>query len=299
MTNNTFSPTASLKAELLLNTNSLLGEGAIWSHDDQTLYWVDIEQKKLHWLNPSTSEHNTFTLPKKITAAIPTSKGTLLITLADGIYHYNPTTHNLTLIRLNPENETTGNRFNDGKCDPIGNFWIGTMGEHQSAALYRLNTDLTLTTILTGITNSNGILWSPDQKTMYYIDTPTYKVTAYDFDNHTGQITNPRIVITVPAHMGYPDGATIDSEGMIWIALWGGYCVSRWNPKTGDLLSTVEVSSKNVTSCAFGGPMLDTLYITTARTQLSADDLKQHPNSGGLFVVKPGISGIKANFFNT
>lgn len=286
------------KSNLLLDTHSTLGEGAIWNHEDQMLYWVDIEQKKLHWLEPLTLAHQTATFSKKTTTVVPTTKGKLLIGMEDGIYSYDKSIDKLTLITLNPENNSTQNRFNDGKCDPAGRLWIGTMGDHQSAALYCLKADNNLHTMQTGITNSNGILWSPDHNTMYYIDTPTYQVKAYDFNTDTGKITNPRIVITVPTHMGYPDGATIDSEGMIWIALWGGYCVSRWNPKTGELLSTITVPSKNVTSCAFGGKNLDTLYITSARGQLSEDELIRYPHSGGLFTAKPGVTGMQTNLFD-
>lgn len=297
MPNHTLSSKAILKADLLLDTSSALGEGAIWNWEDQKLYWVDIEQKTLHSFAPKTQKHETILFKKKITTVVPTLKGELLIALEDGIYLYKKSTKALSLIRLNPENEITGNRFNDGKCDPSGRFWVGTMGEHESAALYRLDADLILTTVQTGITNSNGILWSPDNQTMYHIDTPTYDVKAYDFNNNTGEISNRRIAITIPRHMGYPDGATVDAEGMIWIALWGGYSVGRWNPVTGELISMIAVDSKNVSSCAFGGKNLDTLYITTAKTQLTPEALNKHPHSGGLFVVKPGISGIKAKLF--
>lgn len=297
MPNHTTVSKTILKAALLLDTSSVLGEGAIWSSEDQKLYWVDIEQKLLHSFSAKTLEHESTLFKKKITAIVPTLKGELLITLEDGIYYYKKSTKELNLIHLNPENESTGNRFNDGKCDPAGRFWLGTMGNHESAALYRLNIDYTLNTVQTGITNSNGILWSPDKQTMYHIDTPTYEVKAYDFDNNTGQISNPRVIIKVPEYMGYPDGATIDSEGMIWIALWGGYSVSRWNPKTGTLISIITVDSKNVSSCAFGGENLDTLYITTAKIQVTQEALNKHPYSGGLFFVKPGVTGIKANLF--
>jgi len=297
MPNHTISSKSILKADLLLNTSSVLGEGAIWNHQDEMLYWVDIEQKQLHWLEPISQKHETISFEKKISTVVPTLKGALLIALEDGIYNYNTSTQELNLIQPNPENSSTGNRFNDGKCDPSGRFWVGTLGNNESAALYRLDADYKFHTILTGITNSNGILWSPDNQTMYHIDTPTYEVKAYEFDNNTGQISNCRTAITVPKHMGYPDGATIDSEGMIWIALWGGYSVSRWDPNTGELISMVTVDSKNVSSCAFGGKNLDTLYITTAKTQVSPEALNEHPYSGGLFVVKPGVKGIKANLF--
>lgn len=297
MSNHTAAHKAILKADLLLDTGSELGEGAIWDWKEQKLYWVDIEQKLLHWFDPLSQYHETASLPKRIATVVPTSNGALLIALEDGIYSYNTSTLRLNLIRPNPENGSTGNRFNDGKCDPAGRLWVGTMGENGSAALYRLDGNYILHKILTGVTNSNGILWAPDNQTMYHIDTPTYEVKAYEFDNDTGQIANCRIAITVPKQMGYPDGATIDAEGMIWIALWGGYAVSRWNPMTGELISVIEVDSKNVSSCAFGGKNLDTLYITTAKAQLTPEALSEHPHSGGLFVVKPGPKGIKANFF--
>ncbi|MFA4870405.1 MAG: SMP-30/gluconolactonase/LRE family protein [Pedobacter sp.] len=294
---NQLSSNSILKAQLVLDIQSTLGEGAIWNHTDQRLYWVDIDQHLLHWFDPLTKLHQTSSLPKKITTVVPTLKEELLIALEDGIYNYNKSTNELQLRHVNPENNITGNRFNDGKCDPLGRFWVGTMGKEQSAALYCMSKDYSLQTIQTGITNSNGILWSPDQKTMYYIDTPTSKVAAYNFNNNTGQVSNPQTVITIPSHIGRPDGATIDSDGMVWIAMWGGYCVTRWNPKTGELLSTIEVPSKNITSCAFGGEKLDTLYITSAKGQMTNSDLADYPNSGGLFAIKPGISGIKSNFF--
>nr|WP_121270745.1 SMP-30/gluconolactonase/LRE family protein [Pedobacter schmidteae] len=287
----------SSKANLLLDSRCMLGEGAIWDYQAQRLYWVDIELGQLHWLSPS-SGISEYSFPgKNISTVVPTSKGALLVALKDGIYDYQLSNHQLTLIQANPENHLTGNRFNDGKCDPSGRFWVGTMGDEQSAALYRVDRDYAIYTMQKGITNSNGIVWSADKKTMYYIDTPTYKVTAYTYNNKTGQISNPRVVINVPKEIGYPDGATIDAEGMLWIAIWGGYCVGRWNPETGELLSKVAVDAKNVTSCAFGSEALDTLYITTARTQQNEEDLKKYPHSGGLFALKPGVKGVKANFF--
>jgi sugar lactone lactonase YvrE len=294
---NQLSSNSILKAQLVLDIQSTLGEGAIWNHTDQRLYWVDIDQHLLHWFDPLTKLHQTSSLAKKITTVVPTSKGELLIALEDGIYSYNKSTAELQLRHINPENDLTGNRFNDGKCDPAGRFWVGTMGKEQSAALYCMNKDYNLQVMQTGITNSNGILWSPDQKTMYYIDTPTCKVMAYDFNNNTGQITNPQTAISIPTQIGRPDGATIDSDGMVWIAMWGGYSVTRWNPKTGELILTIEVPSKNITSCAFGGENLDTLYITSAKGQATNSDLIDYPNSGGLFAIKPGATGIKTNIF--
>ncbi len=286
-----------LKAELLLDTRSELGEGAIWNYKEQKLWWVDIEQGYFHVFDPETKQNATIEAGQKIGTVVSTSKGNALLALRDGIYRYRFSDKSLTKILPNPEYATTKNRFNDGKCDPAGRFWVGTMGPDRSAALYRMDPDNTIHTMKKEIGTSNGIVWSFDKKIMYHIDTDTRKVTAYDYNNRTGDISNPRNAIAVPTELGAPDGSTLDSEGMIWIAHWGGHCVSRWNPKTGELLCKVEVPAALVTSCAFGGKDLDVLFITTARVGLKDKDLEKYPYSGGLFVVKPGVKGIKANLF--
>ncbi len=286
-----------LKAELLLDTKSDLGEGAIWNFKEKKLWWVDINQGLLHVYDPATKRNETFPLGQKVGTVVPTTKGNALVALHDGIYRFRFSDRKTELILPNPENETTKNRFNDGKCDPAGRFWVGTIGPKRSAALYRMDADYSIRVMKRDVGTSNGIAWSTDKKTMYYIDTGTRKVVAYDYNNRTGDISNPRDAVTIPAGFGGPDGSTGDSEGMIWVAHWGGYCVARWNPKTGELLCKVEVPAKQVTSCAFGGENLDTLFITTAREGLKEGDLEQYPHSGGLFVVKPGVRGIKANLF--
>ncbi len=153
--------------------------------------------------------------------------------------------------------------------------------------------------MIENVSISNGIVWSLDSDKMYYIDTPTQKVMVYDFNIETGEISNPKIAIEVSSDLGAPDGMTIDEEGNLWIALWGGSAVGCWNPESGELLRTVEVPAKNVTSCAFGGDNLETLYITTARTSTSDEELEKYPNAGGVFKTNPGVKGIKAFFFKT
>jgi sugar lactone lactonase YvrE len=286
-----------LKAELLLDTKSDLGEGAIWHPKEKKLYWVDINRGLLHLYDPATGKNETVELGQKVGTVVPSTKGNAVVALHDGIYRYRFAGGKLELLQPNPEKSTTGNRFNDGKCDPAGRFWVGTIGPGNSAALYRMDADNSIRIMKREVNTSNGIVWSPDKKIMYYIDTGTGKAVAYDYNNLTGDISNPRDAIVIPQGMGGPDGSTIDSEGMIWIALWGGSCVARWNPKTGELLCKVEIPAKHVTSCAFGGKNLDTLYITTAREGLGEKDLEEYPLSGGLFVVKPGVKGVKANLF--
>jgi sugar lactone lactonase YvrE len=286
-----------LKAELLLDTKSSLGEGAIWHPKEQKLYWVDINQGFLHLYEPSTGKNKTVELGQQVGTVVPDNKGNAIVALHDGIYRYSFIGKKLELLQPNPEKSTTDNRFNDGKCDPAGRVWVGTIGANHSAALYRMDADHSIHTMKREVGTSNGIVWSLDKKTMYYIDTNTGKVVAYDYDNCTGDISNPRDAVVIPEGTGAPDGSTMDSDGMIWIAHWGGSRVTRWNPVTGELLCKVEIPAKLVTSCAFGGKNLDTLYITTAKDGLAEKELQEYPTSGGLFVVKPGVRGIKANLF--
>jgi sugar lactone lactonase YvrE len=165
-------------------------------------------------------------------------------------------------------------------------------------SLYCLHTDLTVEKKVSDLTISNGLAWSPDHRFMYLIDSPTGKVTCYTYDLATGTIADPKTVITFPEGVGGPDGMTIDDEGMLWIAHWGGSRVSRWNPNTGEQLDEIRVPVKNVTSCTFGGKNLDELYITTAREDTSEEELAQYPHAGGLFKIKTNYKGGKTYSFN-
>ena len=147
------------------------------------------------------------------------------------------------------------------------------------------------------MTTSNGLDWSLDLSTMYYIDTPTMMVRAFDYDADEGSISGERIVVQVPEGVGQPDGMTVDAEGMLWVAHWDGGRVTRWNPLDGRLLATVAIPADRVTSCAFGRAHLDTLFITTARHGLDATQLVAQPQAGGLFAVRPGVCGTKAHLF--
>ena len=200
-------------------------------------------------------------------------------------------------IVASPEQVVPAHRFNDGKCDPAGRFWAGTLaldGTPEVASLYRLDADKSVHKMLGQVTCSNGIVWTLDNKTMYYIDTALRRVDVFDYDLESGDISGRRTAFAVPSEMGYPDGSTLDSEGMLWVALWQGGAVSRWNPGTGELLQVVKVPAPNVTSCAFGGLGLDRLYITTARNGMSEEALAEYPLAGGLFCADVGVTGMPA-----
>jgi len=192
-------------------------------------------------------------------------------------------------------------RYNDGKCDPAGRLWVGSMGmeppNRYKASLYRLDQDLSITRILDSITVSNGICWSLDKTKMYYIDTPTGKVKVFDYDDQTGGISNGRTAVEIPDGMGGPDGMTIDSEGHLWVCLWGGSCVGCFDPETGELLKRINIPAKNITSCAFGGKDLQTLFVTSANTGMSPEDAEKYPHAGGLFAVEMDVKGVPTFFF--
>ena len=223
-----------------------------------------------------------------------------MLALHHGFAHLDLETEELTFIS-DPEPDKPENRFNDGKCDPAGRFWAGTLAldeKPRAASLYCMDTDLSVRRVLGNVGNSNGIVWSLDNTTMYYIDTPTREIAAFDYDLETGAISNRRVAVTVPQEYGYPDGMTIDEEGMVWVALWGEGCVCRWDPRTGELLHSLRLPVRQVTSCAFGGEKLDELYITSACIGPEGKALAAQPLAGGLFRVHPGVKGIEAFEFN-
>jgi sugar lactone lactonase YvrE len=286
-----------MEATLVFDIKASLGEGPIWNHKTQQLYWVDIEKKQLHLYTPETNEDNFFDTGERIGTVVPIENGGALVALQNGIHSMDLIDGNLTLI-TNPLEE--GIRFNDGKCDPVGRFWVGSMhlkGEKNAASLYMMNDQQQVVKKLDSVTVSNGIIWSLDHKTMYYIDTPTRQVRAFDYDINTGELSSPRVIITVAQENGAPDGMTIDEEGKLWIGHWGGSMVGRYDPETGQLMQKVNVPALNVTACAFGGENLDQLYITTASIGMNEEQQKQFPQAGGLFVVEPGVRGVPADFY--
>lgn len=293
-----------MKAELLVQSKALLGEGPIWDAENETLWWVDIDQGHVHQTSPDGSTDTMIDVGQPV-GAVAAVKGCdrLLLALAeDGLVVYEAGSKQMTVL-ANPEADKPKNRFNDCKCDPAGRFWAGTMeiaegkvGD-KKGALYCLYEDLRIEVKLGDVTISNGLTWSPDKKTMYYIDTNAFGVFAFDYDVESGNIENQRVAFEVPEVEGLVDGMTVDEEGMLWIALWRGGAVGRWDPQTGRRIATVEVPVPHPTSCIFGGPSLDLLYITSARTELSEREYQKYPNAGSLFVYEPGIRGLPVSAF--
>jgi sugar lactone lactonase YvrE len=282
-----------ISAELVLDARAKLGEGALWDANRQQLLWVDILGQSLHIFDPSTGKDQAINVGQFVGTVVPRRSGGVMVAVYDGFAALDPVSGNLEFI-ADPEADLPDNRFNDGKCDPAGRFWAGTMSLKrvaESGSLYVLDPDHTVRKMVTGVTTSNGIVWTGDARTMYYIDTRLQRVDAFDYDLATGTIANRRVAFEVPTDEGRPDGMTIDAEDKLWVAHWEGGRVTRWDPVAGHLLQTIRVPVARVTSCAFGGPDLDTLYITTA--QPTEPDPSQ-PHAGGLFVARPDVRGVPA-----
>jgi len=280
-------------------TEAKLGEGAIWNYETNELYWVDIEGKSFNMFDPKTKKNRSFLTASQIGTVVPINKKEALIALIDGIYTINLETGHTTIF-AEMADVLTGCRLNDGKCDPAGRLWVGSMHWEQEtgkAKLFSIQNDGTITTKIDSVTISNGIVWTKDKKTMYYIDTPTSQIKAYDYDNATGTISNERVAVEISKDLGFPDGMTIDDEDMVWVGMWNGNAVIRFNPITGQLLQKIEVPAHNITSCAFGGNNLETLFITSAKIDMTQEEQNKYPLAGSIFKVNPGVKGVKSFFF--
>lgn len=281
--------------EVAVDHRCLLGEGPIWDSVNSRILWVDIENGEIHQFFTKDKIHKVFKVGQMIGAISLSTSGLLVAALQHGFFRINLETEIMYPI-LDPEAAFSENRFNDGKCDPAGRFWAGTMSvknEANAGKLYMLVENLTVSVKINEVTCSNGLAWSLDHKTFYYIDTGTQQVVAYDYDITTATIKNKRSIIKIAAEEGYPDGMTIDNEGMLWVALWGGGKLKRYNPNTGELLHQIELPASQVTSCTFGGENLEDLYITTAKTGLDKFQQLAQPLAGSLFVIrKCGYRGV-------
>lgn len=285
------------EVKLIIDAKASLGEGPIWDHEKKFLYWIDIINKEIRIFDPNSGSERIIKTEQSPGTVVKGTNERLVLAFENGFYFLDLETEKVSFI-ADPESDIPDNRFNDGKCDPAGRFWAGTVGEEAGkAGLYCLDTDLSVTKKIENVTISNGIVWNVDTKKMYYIDTPTNEVWGFDYDLKTGNISKKEVVVNIPKDEGHPDGMTIDSEGMLWVAHWSGWRVSKWDPTAGKKLDEIKVPVSQVTACAFGGYALDELYITTARIGLSDKDLKEQPDAGGLFCVKTDVKGIPAYKF--
>jgi sugar lactone lactonase YvrE len=282
--------------ECVVDSKDKLGEGCLWDADAQALWWLDIARpSRIHRFVPATQQHDIWTSPLLLTAIARKKSGGFIVGGEDGVYGFDPVT-GLTTAFCRPDSNI-----------PQGRFWLGSMMQNigpngedfditaDIGKLFRIAADGSLEIMERNVGVSNGPCWSPDGKTFYFSDTKNQIIYAYDFDGGNGEISNRRVLNDDKNH-GYPDGATVDAEGYIWSARWEGSCVIRFDPK-GRIDRVVEVPATRVTCPVFGGADLDTLYLTTSRAHVSAATLARYPDQGGVFAVKPGVTGMVKHVF--
>ena len=284
------------KAKLLINLGGVIGEGICWNETDSMLYWIDLLANTIYAYSLEEAAAKIIRLDQNTGCIAVREKGGLIAALQHGFYFVDVKTGSLEPI-TDPEADKPGNRFNDGECDCRGRLWAGTMSKALDSgagdttpmgALYCLDSDLHVEKKIDKVTISNGIGYSPDNKTMYYIDSPTQCVAAFDFDKGTGQISNRRIVVRVPEETGMPDGMTVDAQGMLWVGMWGGGAVVRYDPESGRQLEKITIPAPFVTTMVFGGQDMDEMFVNTAKLNT---DLNKYPDAGGVFRIKMDVKG--------
>ena len=281
-----------MQAEKILHIeNTALGEGPVWDYRTQKLWWVNIPHGLVHHFDPNSGENTTYAVGQMVGGAIPREAGGLILAMQHGFAFYDPETGDLKPI-TDPESDLPLNRFNDAKCDPAGRLWAGTMAINPPrdavGALYCLDTDLTLTKKVSDIKVSNGLAWTKAADKMFYIDTRQFKMMSFDYDLATGSIENQQDFLNFGSEL--PDGMTIDENDNLWAAFYLGGKVVCFDSQTGKKLEEIKVPALCSTSCTFGGEDLDTLFITSGMKE-------GNEAGGGLFAVKPGVKGRKADFF--
>ena len=266
-----------------------LGEGPVWDDQAQVLYWVDIPEGRVHRMD-ADGWVTSWDVGQPVGAVVPRASGGLVVAVRDGFMALDLTSGELAMLAP-VEQDRPENRMNDGACDRAGRFFAGTMADDErptAGALYRLDPDLSVTTLLTGVGISNGIGWSPDERLMYYADSLAHQVDVFDYDPATGAIDGRRRFAAVGGGDMLPDGLTVDADGGVWVAVWGGGMVLHHDPD-GQAREALRLPAERVTSCVFGGPALDRMYITTAAGP------GQH--AGSLFVWEPGVTGQPSHPF--
>lgn len=281
-----------MKVNLAYQANDTLGEGPVWVPEEQVLYWVDIMRPALQRWHPASGTYQNWEMPSDIGCFALRAQGGAVVALRTGFAFLDFTNGRITPI-ADPEAKIPSTRFNDGKCDRQGRFWAGTMDEetpNTRGALYRMDSDRSYQRMKPGIGISNGLGWSPDNRIMYYTDSIRRTIWAYDFDAQNGTISNERVFAQTPEAY-VPDGLTVDAEGYVWSAKWDGWKIVRYAPD-GHVDLEVKLPVQRPTSCSFGGPELNQLFITSASVDFSEAELQDQPYAGSIFMVETHTQGV-------
>ncbi len=282
-----------------LSTQNKLGEGSLWSPEEQALYWVDIDNQRFFRFYPETRRYDTFDAGVSVGVMARRATGGLVMATRHGFATWDFQTNRLTYL-VDPEAGLAHHRFNDGAIDCQGRFWAGTLVEQDphpaEGVLYRLDPDDSVHVMETGLLVPNGMCWNADNTLMYLTDSDNFTIYVYDFDAAAGTIANRRPLISTQGQPGVPDGLAIDDEGFLWSAHWGGGKVIRYTPD-GKVEREFPVPALHPTSCAFGGPARNELFITTAWTALSEEERKTYPLAGDLFHIVTDVTGTPRRTF--
>jgi|SRR5579859_1386409 len=275
-----------MRIDCVVPARALVGEGPVWDDRAQVVWWVDIKAPALHRYDPASGTDRSWPMPSRLGAIAVREQGGLVGAFKNGFAFIDAETGAVTPI-VDPEAHVPGNRFNDGGVDAAGRFWAGTMDDNEkrpAGHLYRLDPDGRTATFESHIAITNGVDWSLDGRTLYFVDTVGGVIFAYDFEPALGQPGARRVFARVPHDAGHPDGLVVDAEDHVWGAHWGGGRLTRYRPD-GSVERVVEIPAPQVSSACFGGPGLDILYVTTAAIGLDAAALVRYPYAGGLFAV--------------
>lgn len=270
------------KPELVTDAISIVAESPVWNERDRRLYYVDIQEKAFRSVSWSDGSISDIILPQQVGCFAFDEENRPILGTEDGIYRLEADS---SLTKLNKDFTMKGLRFNDGKAGPDGDFYLGTLSREGKGAFYRMDTDGTVTELFNGVGNANGLDWNTEKGLFYFNDTPTLKTDVFKFID--GKLTDRKTVISYEG-AGNPDGMAMDCEGMLWVALWGGYKVVRVNPDSGKIIEQVDLPVANVASCIFGGDDFSELIITTAS---HFTDLREQPLAGSVFKVRTNTCG--------
>jgi sugar lactone lactonase YvrE len=288
------------EVELMVAAKDILGEGVIWNPDEEALYWCDNLKSNIQRYDPANGQHRVWDMPESVGCIVFREKGGICAAMKSG-FAFIDDLDNLNIRTIvDPEPGMVGNRLNDGKCDRAGRFWCGSMDEDlakPTASLYRLDPDLTCHKLDTGIIVSNGIAWSPDNKTMYFSDTRAEALYAYDFDFANGGVSNRRVFVDTSDKPYRIDGATVDADGFYWCAEVHDWHIGKYAPD-GTQVDRIRVPVRQPTMCTFGGRDLDILYVVSATRFLEPGEAEQQPHAGGLFAIHgTGATGLPEPYF--
>jgi sugar lactone lactonase YvrE len=283
----------------VVSSGDALGESVLWCPRSRRVWWLDILKPCLQSFDPASGQHQVYPLPGSTCgcAALRASGG-FVLAMDNGLHGFDPATGRLEFL-FHPEPEPPSNRYNDGRCDRRGRFWLGTMDRNirgPTGSLYRLGADRSVQKLFDGITVPNSTAFSPDDRTFYFADTPKHTIWAFDFDIEAGTIGNRQVFADLSARNGLPDGSCVDADGFLWNAEFAGSRLTRYAPD-GRVERTVQLPVTSPTCCCFGGERLDTLYVVSSTHRHSAAQRAAEPCSGGLLALNVGVRGLPEAMF--